>query len=152
MSAKDKASGKEQSITISGASPLDEKEVERMVKDAESNAEADRQRRKKIDTKNNADSLAYQAEKQLKDFGDKVPANDKERVEGMVKELRNAVQQENYDRMKSLTEELQQAMMQIGSSMSADNGALSNGNGSNGGSASPNSDGDEVIDADFISQ
>ena len=117
VSAKDKASGKEQSITISGASTLDEKEVEQMVKDAESNAEADRQRREKIDTKNNADSLAYQAEKQLKDFGDKVPANDKERVEGMVKDLREAVQQDNYDRMKSLTEELQQAIMQIGSSM-----------------------------------
>ena len=150
VSAKDKASGKEQSITISGASTLDEKEVERMVKDAESNAEADRQRREKIDLKNNADSLAYQAEKQLNDFGDKVPANDKERVEGMVKELREAVQQENSDRMKSLTEELQQAMMQIGSSMYADNGsANSNGAGGSGGS---DSDGDEVIDADFISQ
>ena len=75
-----------------------------MVEDAESNAEADRQRREKIDTKNNADSLAYQAEKQLKDFGDKVPANDKERVvlkdtashKVMVKDLREAVQ-DNYD-------------------------------------------------------
>ena len=150
VSAKDKASGKEQSITISGASTLDEKEVEQMVKDAESNAEADRQRRERIDTKNNADSLAYQAEKQLNDFGDKVPANDKERVEGMIKELREAVQQENYDRMKSLTEELQQAMMQIGSSMYADNGSA-NGNGANGSDASTDSDGDEVIDADFVS-
>ncbi|MEY4517715.1 MAG: hypothetical protein RLZZ499_314 [Cyanobacteriota bacterium] len=70
VSAKDKASGKQQSITISGASTLDEKTVEQMVKDAETNAEADRQRREKIDLKNNADSLAYQAEKQLKDFGD----------------------------------------------------------------------------------
>lgn len=152
VSAKDKASGKEQSITITGASTLDEKEVEQMVKDAESNAEADRQRRERIDTKNNADSLAYQAEKQLKDFGDKVPANDKERIEGMVKELREAVQQENYDRIKSLTDELQQAMMQIGSSMYASSNP-SNGNGSaNGSSTSSDSDSDEVIDADFVSQ
>ena len=151
VSAKDKASGKEQSITITGASTLDEKEVEQMVKDAESNAEADRQRREKIDTKNNADSLAYQAQKQLKDFGERVPANDKERIEGMVKKLREAVQQDNYDRLKFLTEELQQAMMQIGSSMYADNGSA-NGNGANGSSASSDSDGDEVINADFVNQ
>lgn len=150
VSAKDKASGKEQSITISGASTLDESEVEQMIKDAESNAEADRQRRERIDTKNNADSLAYQAEKQLNDFGDKVPASDRERVEGMVKELREAVQQENYDRMKSLTDELQQAMMQIGSSMYA---SSSNTNDSNGSSTTDSgSDSDEVIDADFVSQ
>ena len=152
VSAKDKASGKEQSITISGASTLDEKEVEQMVKDAESNAEADRQRREKIDIKNNADSLAYQAEKQLNDFGDKVPASDKERVEGMIKDLREAVQQDNSDRMKSLTEELQQALMQIGSSMYADSSANDNGNGANGSGTSTDSDGDEVIDADFVSQ
>ena len=152
VSAKDKASGKEQSITISGASTLDEKEVEQMVKDAESNAEADRQRREKIDTKNNADSLAYQAEKQLNDFGDKVPASDKERVESMVKDLREAVQQDNYDRMKSLTEELQQAMMQIGSSMYADSNGSANGSSANGSSAAADSDSDEVIDADFVSQ
>ena len=74
VSAKDKASGKEQSITITGASTLDEKEVERMVQQAESHAAEDRQRRSQIDTKNIADSNAYQAEKQLKDLGDKVPS------------------------------------------------------------------------------
>lgn len=147
VSAKDKASGKQQSITISGASTLDKKTVEQMVKDAETNAEADRQRREKIDLKNNADSLAYQAEKQLKDFGDKMSANDKQRVEGMVKNLREAIQQENYDRLKSLTEELQQAMMQIGSAMYTNN----DGSSSSAGTSS-NSDGDEVIDADFVSQ
>ena len=152
VSAKDKASGKEQSITISGASTLDEKEVEQMVKDAESNAEADRQRREKIDTKNNADSLAYQAEKQLNDFGDKVPASDKERVEGLVKDLREAIQQENYDRMKSLTSELQQALMQIGSSMYEAGNGSANGSSANGSGTSSDSDGDEVIDADFVSQ
>lgn len=151
VSAKDKASGKEQSITISGASTLDEKTVEQMVKDAETNAEADRQRREKIDLKNNADSLAYQAEKQLKDFGDKMSANDKERVEGMVKNLRQAIQHDNYDRLKSLTEELQQAMMQIGSSMYTNNDGSNNNSSSRAGTSS-NSDGDEVIDADFVSQ
>jgi molecular chaperone DnaK len=144
VSAKDKASGKVQSITISGASTLDEKTVEQMVKDAETNAEADRQRREKIDLRNNADSLAYQAEKQLKDFGDKISANEKERVEGMVKNLREAIQQENYERLKSLSEELQQTMMQIGSSM------YTNNNSSNTGTSSGSDD--EVIDADFVSE
>jgi len=71
MSAKDKGSGKEQSISITGASTLDKTEVERMVKQAEQNAAVDKERREKIDRKNQADSLAYQAEKQLSDLGDK---------------------------------------------------------------------------------
>ncbi|MEY4517716.1 MAG: hypothetical protein RLZZ499_315 [Cyanobacteriota bacterium] len=74
-------------------------------------------------------------------------ANDKQRVEGMVKNLREAIQQENYDRLKSLTEELQQTMMQIGSAMYTNN----DGSSSSAGTSS-NSDGDEVIDADFVSQ
>ena len=118
----------------------------------ESNAEADRRRRERIDTKNNADSLTYQAEKQLKDFGDKVPANDRERVEGMVQQLREAVQQENYDRMKSLTDELQQALMQIGSAMYASSDPSTNGNGSADGTGTSSSSKDDVIDADFVSQ
>ena len=69
----------------------------------------------------------------------------------MVKDLREAVQQDNHDRMKSLTSELQQAMMQIDSSMYADSNGASNGNSANAGAA-PDSDGDEVIDADFVSQ
>ncbi|MEO1296354.1 MAG: molecular chaperone DnaK, partial [Cyanobacteria bacterium J06636_16] len=73
VSAKDKASGKEQSITISGASTLDATEIDRMVKDAEANADADRQRRDRIDAKNTADSVAYQAEKQLADLNGQVP-------------------------------------------------------------------------------
>lgn len=82
VTAKDKGTGKEQTITISGASTLDDNEVDRMVKDAEANAAADKERRERIDLKNQADSLAYQAEKQLADMGDKVPAADKEKAEG----------------------------------------------------------------------
>lgn len=148
VSAKDKASGKEQSITITGASTLDKSEVERMVKEAERNAEADRRRREQIDTKNIADSVAYQAEKQLKDLGDKVPAADKTRLEGMIQDLRTAIQQENYDRMKSLTNEIQQALMQIGSAVYAQaGGSTTNGSHSTSGTGSS---GEDVIDADFV--
>ncbi|GAB4207328.1 MAG: molecular chaperone DnaK [Coleofasciculaceae cyanobacterium] len=147
VSAQDKATGKQQSITITGASTLDEKEVEKMVKDAEKNAEADRKRREQIDTKNQADSLVYQAEKQLKDLGDKVPAADKSRVEGLIKDLREAINQENSDRMKSLTNDLQQALMQVGSAVYAQaGGSTSNATSSNGASGSS----DDVIDADFV--
>ena len=90
VTAKDKGTGKEQTITISGASTLDDNEVERMVKDAEANAATDKERREHIDLKNQADSLAYQAEKQLADMGDKVPAADKEKAEGQITALRVA--------------------------------------------------------------
>ena len=146
VSAKDKATGKQQSITITGASTLDEREVERMVQQAESHAAEDRQRREQVDTKNMADSSAYQAEKQLKELEDKVPAADKTRVEGLIKDLREAINQDNYDRMKSLTNDLQQALMQIGSAV------YSQGQANTSGSSSASGDGsaDDVIDADFV--
>ncbi|MGL4880615.1 MAG: Hsp70 family protein, partial [Waterburya sp.] len=144
VSAKDKATGKQQSITITGASTLDEREVERMVQQAEAHAAEDRQRREKIDTKNLADSAAYQAEKQLKDLGDKVPSADKTRIEGLIKDLREAINQDNSDRMKSLSNDLQQAMMQVGSAVYSQAGATSSGNSGSGNSP------DDVIDADFV--
>ncbi|MBE9045466.1 molecular chaperone DnaK [Pleurocapsales cyanobacterium LEGE 10410] len=148
VSAKDKASGKQQSITITGASTLDDKEVDRMVKDAESHAEEDHKRREQIDTKNMAESSAYQAEKQLKDLGDKVPEADKTRVEGLIKDLREAVNQENSDRMKSLTEELQKALMEVGSAVYSQAAASAGGSNSDNGSSGGSSE--DVIDADFV--
>ena len=142
VSAKDKATGKEQSITITGASTLDKGTVDRMVKDADAHATEDRQRREQIDAKNMADSMAYQAEKQLKDLGDQVSSADRSRVESLVKDLREAAQQENYDRIKSLTNELQQALMQVGSAVYAQAGASS--------TSSQSSGKDDVIDADFV--
>lgn len=147
--AKDKGTGKEQSITITGASTLDDAEVDRMVKDAERNSEADRQRREQIDTKNTADSLAYQAEKQLQDLNGQVPVADKERVQALVKELREAITAENYDRMKSLSSELQQALMQVGQAIYAN---ANNGNGQSDANGATGSTGgqDDVLDADFV--
>jgi molecular chaperone DnaK len=144
VSAKDKASGKEQSITITGASTLDKGEVDRLVRDAEKNAETDHKRREQIDTKNMADSLAYQAEKQLNELNGKVPAADKSRVEGLVKDLREAIKADQHDRIKSLSTELQQALMQVGSAVYAQAGNAP----ADAGSTSTGSD--DVIDADFV--
>ncbi len=142
VTARDKATGKQQSISITGASTLDKRDVDRMVRDAEVHAAEDKKRREQVDTKNLADSLAYQAEKQIKDLGDKVSQSDRDRVEGLIRDLREAINQDNFDRMKSLTNELQQALMQIGSAVYAQTASTDGGQ-------QPSGDGD-VIDADFV--
>jgi molecular chaperone DnaK len=150
VSAKDKGTGKVQSIQISGASTLDKSEVERMVEDAKRNADSDRQRREQVDTKNNAETLVYQAEKQLQDLNGQVPAADKSRVQELVANLRESVTREDHNQMKALTEELQQALMQVGQAIYA------NANAANENAANENANGstantEDVIDADFVS-
>ncbi len=150
VTAKDKGTGKEQSISITGASTLDKADVERMVRDAEQNAAADKERREKIDRKNQADSLAYQAEKQIQELGDKVPAADKEKIDGLVKELRDAIAKEDDDTIKRVMPELQQALFQVGSNIYQQQGTGDGGtDGSSAGSTGSSSGGDDVIDADF---
>ena len=156
VTAKDKGTGKEQSISITGASTLPDAEVDRMVKEAEANASADKERREKIDRKNQADSLTYQAEKQLAELGDKVPAADKTKVEGLIKDLRDAVSKEDDDRIKTLTTELQQSLYTIGTNLYQQGGGGPDGGtpgagpgaaGTDGASSGGNSD--DVIDAEF---
>ncbi|MFB2982612.1 molecular chaperone DnaK [Microseira sp. BLCC-F43] len=152
VTAKDKGTGKEQSISITGASTLPKDDVERMVKEAERNAAADKERREKIDRKNQADSLAYQAEKQLKELGDKVPAADKTKAEGLIKDLKDAVAKEDDERIKTLMPELQQTLYSIGSNIyqQAGAGAAPGGDAGTGGTGSTGSSGgDDVIDAEF---
>ncbi|WP_026731179.1 molecular chaperone DnaK [Fischerella sp. PCC 9605] len=150
VTAKDKGTGKEQSISITGASTLDKSDVERMVKEAESHASEDKARREKIDRKNQADSLAYQAEKQLQELGDKVNAADKSKVEGLVKDLRDAISKEDDEQIKKLMPELQQALFAVGSNIyqQAGGGASAGPTGTSDGASSSGS-GDDVIDADF---
>jgi len=152
VTAKDKGTGKEQTITITGASTLDDAEVDRMVKDAEANADADKERRERIDLKNQADSLSYQAEKQLADMGDKVPAADKEKAEGQIKDLRAAVEAEDFDKIKPLTEELQQTLYGISTNLyqQADGDAAAGAPGPEAAAEDGSSGGDDdVIDAEF---
>jgi molecular chaperone DnaK len=150
VTAKDKGTGKEQTITISGASRLDESEIERMVKDAEANSAADKERRERIDLKNQADSLSYQAEKQLADMGDKVPAADKEKAEEQIKALRTAIEAEDFDTIKTLTGELQQTLYGISTNLYQQAGGDAAG-AAPGPDATPgdSSGGDDVIDAEF---
>jgi len=152
VTAKDKGTGKEQSISITGASTLPSNEVDRMVKEAEKNAATDKERREKIDRKNQADSLVYQAEKQIQELGDKVSADNKSKVEGLISNLKDALSSEDDDQIKTLTTELQQTLYSIGSNIYQQAGAA--GDGSTGGpngasSGQPSGSGDDVIDAEF---
>ena len=153
VTAKDKGSGKEQSISITGASTLSDNEVDKMVKDAEANAAVDKEKREKIDLKNQAETLIYQAEKQLGELGDKVAADDKAKVEGFTADLKAAVEKDDTAAIKATLEQLQQALYAAGASVYQQAGAdaapagTSGGNG-NGASASGSS-ADDVIDAEF---
>jgi molecular chaperone DnaK len=148
VTAKDKGTGKEQTISITGASTLDKTEVEKMVRDAEVNSSSDKEKRDRIDLKNQADSLAYQAEKQMNDLGDKVTADDKSKIEGLVKELRDVIQAENFDEIGTKKTELEQALYQITTNLYQQAGAEAEG-GADVGATGSAPDGDDVIDADF---
>jgi molecular chaperone DnaK len=152
VTAKDKGSGKEQSISITGASTLSDNEVERMVKDAESNATADKEKREKIDLKNQAETLIYQSEKQLSELGDKVGAEDKAKVEQFSSQLKEALANDDTATIKTVLEQLQQALYSAGAAVYQNAGAEAGapgGNGSNGNGASSGSSADDVIDAEF---
>ncbi|MFB2876946.1 molecular chaperone DnaK [Floridanema aerugineum] len=154
VTAKDRGTGKAQSISITGASTLPKDEVDRMVKQAEQNASADKERRERIDRKNQADSLAYQAEKQLAELGDKVPAADKSKLEGLIKDLKDAVAKEDDEQIKKLMPEVQQTLYSIGSNIYQQaGGAAPSGDGTGaapgGGSTGTSGGGDDVIDAEF---
>ena len=117
VKAKDKGTSKEQSITIKGASTLDKDEVERMVKDAEQYSAVDKEKREKIDLKNQADSLCYQTEKQLEEFKDKVTDEQKANVNSLIEKIRLSIEKDETNDLKEKTEELQKVMMEIGSSI-----------------------------------
>ena len=154
VTAKDKGSGKEQSISITGASTLSDSEVDKMVKDAEANASADKEKREKIDLKNQAETLVYQAEKQMGELGDKVEADAKAKVEEKRTKLQEAINAEDYDAMKTLLEELQQELYTVGASVyqqaGAEAGASPDGEADPGnGAAGSTGASDDVIDAEF---
>ncbi len=151
VTAKDRGTGKEQSISITGASTLPDNEVERMVKEAEANAAIDQERREKIDRKNQADSLVYQAEKQITELGDKVSGTDKAKAETLIKDLKEAIAAENDEKIATLLPELQQTLYTIGSQVYQQAGAPTDApSGDSGaGPTGGNSGGDEVIDAEF---
>jgi len=150
VNAKDRATSREQSIKITGTSTLSKGEVEKMVQEAERFAEDDRKKREAADVRNRGDSLAYQTERLLKDYGDKVSADEKQRVEAALKELRDALGTADMDRIARATEAVQQASYKLGEEMyKTTTGAPA---GAGGTSAKPEGEaksGDEVIDAEY---
>ncbi|XP_009588865.1 stromal 70 kDa heat shock-related protein, chloroplastic-like [Nicotiana tomentosiformis] len=151
--ATDKGTGKKQDITITGASTLPKDEVDRMVQEAEKFAKEDKEKRDSIDTKNQAESVVYQTEKQLKELGDKVPADVKDKVESKLSELKDAISGGSTQTIKDAMAALNQEVMQLGQSLYSQPGAAAGPAGAGPAGASGSSgkdDGDgEVIDADF---
>jgi len=143
VNAKDKGTGKEQSITIQGASTLDDKEIEKMVTDAEQYAEEDKQKREKIDLKNQADSLCYQSEKQLNDLGETIDATKKEPVTNLISDIRSNINSDNLDALESQVAELQKLMTELG------NDLYNKGNQETNSDELNTPDTDSVIDTDF---
>jgi len=117
VSAKDLGSGKEQKISITGSSGLSKDEIDKMQKEAEAHAADDAKAKEDVEARNNADSLAYQCEKQLKDLGDKVPGNLKADVEGLVTKVRDALKGSDTDAIKSATEALQAKFQEVSSEL-----------------------------------
>ena len=117
VSAKDKATGREQKITITASSGLSAEEIDRMVKEAEQHANEDQARKEQVEARNQADSLAYSAEKTLNDLGDKVPADVRSDIEGKIQAVREAAQGTDVAAMRRHTEELSQALQRVGAAM-----------------------------------
>ena len=123
VSAKDLGTGKAQHIQITSSSGLSEEEINRMVKDAEANAAADKEKREAVDAKNEADSLIYATEKSIKDLGDKIDGAEKQKVEDAIAALKQALQSENVADIKAKTEELKNASYKIAEELYKQQGA-----------------------------
>ena len=159
VSAKDKATGREQSIRIEASSGLTEQEIDKMVKDAKVHESDDKAKREKIDALNAGDSLAYQTEKQLKELGDKLSADEKARVQAAVHRLKDAVKKENVDEVKSATDGLNAIWHELAAKLyqsqsggpqgSASPGGNGGGPESSADSSEPGSKKDDAVDADF---
>ena len=117
VSAKDKATGKEQSIRIEASSGLTEQEIEKMVRDAQAHAAEDKKRREEIDLRNSADQLVYQTEKNLKEFGDKVDGSTKSKIEAAVGRVKEALKGSNVDEIRSSTDDLNKIWQEAASQM-----------------------------------
>ena len=153
VTAKDKATGKEQQIRIQASGGLSEADIERMVKDAEAHAAEDKKRRELVEARNQGESLIHATEKSLKEYGDKVAAADKQAVETAVDALRQALSGEDTEVIKARTTDLMQASMKLGEAMYQAQAANAGGEGDGGAgdAGGPGATGqkDDVIDADF---
>jgi len=158
VSAKDLATGKEQSIRITASSGLSDDEIDQAVKDAELHAEEDKKRRKRVEAKNQADTLIYSTEKSLKELGDKVDAGTRSKVDEAVADLKEAMEGDDVDNIEKKTEALTQASHKLAEAMyqksasgeaGAQNGRGGEAGASDGGGGRGGGADDDVVDADY---
>ena len=149
VTAKDKATNKEQQIRIQASGGLSEADINRMVKDAEAHAAEDKKRRELVDAKNQGELLAHDAEKALKDYGDKVAQSDRSAIEFAVASLRTALQGEDVEAIKARTNDLMQAQMKLGEAMYKAQAAAGGAPGDGGEGGAAEQPKDDVIDAEF---
>jgi molecular chaperone DnaK len=154
VSAKDRATGKEQQIRIQASGGLSDSDINRMVKEAEAHASEDKKRKELVEARNHADSLVYSTEKNLKEFGDKVSGPEKQAIETAIADLKSALAGEDADAIKAKTEALMQASMKLGEAMYKANQeagpeAAGGAGGQTGSGSSSGGPDDTVVDADF---
>ena len=147
VSAKDKGTGKEQQITIQASGGLSDEDIEKMVKDAEANAESDKKKRELVDTRNQADTMIHSSEKNLSEYGDKVTADEKAAIEKDVKALKDLLESEDLEKIKSALEALTQSSMKLGEAMYKEQQAAAGAAEPNQGDGQPKDE--NVVDADF---
>src|SRR5260221_3242341 len=150
VGARDKATGQEQKVTITASTNLNKGDVERMVSEAKKNEAADRRQRELVEARNNADTLAYTAEKSLQSLGDRVPGNDRQNIEKKIAALREAMKSDDVARIRQLSEEVQQAGYALGQMAGEQQPALQPGNGQTGANGNGNGrDEGEVVEGEF---
>ena len=147
VSAKDKGTGKEQQITIQASGGLSDEDIEKMVKDAEANAESDKKKRELVDTRNQADTMIHSSEKNLSEYDDKVTADEKAAIEKDVKALKDLLESEDLEKIKSALEALTQSSMKLGEAMYKEQQAAAGASEPNQGDGQPKDE--NVVDADF---
>jgi molecular chaperone DnaK len=153
VSAKDLGTGKEQKIEIKAGSGLEDAEVERMVKDAETHAEDDRRQRELVEARNNAENAAYQAEKQLEELGDSVDASSKEEITTAIADVRGVLESEDPAEINAKAEALQTAFHKVSEALYANAAAQQQADGGNGAATNGSADGaadEEVVDAEVV--
>ena len=149
VAAKDKASGKEQKITITASTNLDKKDVDRMVEEATKNRAADEDRKAFVELHNQGDQLAYQTEKTLDDLGDKVPAEKRSSVESKIQDLREALQGEDKHRLQSLVSALQAELQSIGEAAYQEAGSAPESGAPQHDHHEGSNDGEDVVEGEF---
>jgi len=150
VSARDKTTGKEQRVTISGSTNLDKGEIDRMVQEARVHAEDDKKRRQEVETRNEADSLAYQVERKLKETGEQMPVHEKARIEQLLTDLRSALKENApLERIRSLHGDLQQAAHSFASANNRSTSGTGQGSGTRTNPGTSAAGDDDVVDAEY---